>query len=92
MKQKTDAGTAGRGHPSNNDDPETEKKKGGRGIEKRTNELTSCNNPLILISMSSMILPVFVICEVGSCTGRSCSDYPPPEESSKSDQEEGEVV
>ena len=44
--------------------------------EERTDKLTSCNSPLILISMSSIIFPVFEICEVVSCTGRSCSDYP----------------
>lgn len=50
----------------------TQRKKGVR--REGNKRLTSCNNPLILISMSSIILPVFVMCEVGSCTEKSCSD------------------
>lgn len=34
---------------------------------------TSCNRLRILISMSSIILPMFVTCDVYSCRGWSCS-------------------
>jgi hypothetical protein len=36
-------------------------------------KLTSCRRFLILISISSIILPVFEICDVMSCNGQSCS-------------------
>lgn len=36
---------------------------------------TSCKRLRILISISSIILPVLVICEFWSCIGQSCSIY-----------------